>query len=161
MTQVLDSRDLASFIAREGIVAEIVRLQVETPTVEAAAAAVGVPSVQIGKSLLFLAHGEPLLVIANGTTPVAYKRLADHLAIGRKRLRLANAEQVLDLTGYPVGTVPPFGHRRPLATLLERGVLDQQTLFVGGGEINALLRIDVAELGRVTGAQVVDLGPLE
>jgi prolyl-tRNA editing enzyme YbaK/EbsC (Cys-tRNA(Pro) deacylase) len=57
--------------------------------------------------------------------------------------------------------VPPFGHPVPLATLLERGVLAQDTLFVGGGEINALLRIDVAELLRVTGAQVVDLAPLD
>jgi Cys-tRNA(Pro) deacylase len=159
MARTLDSRDLARAIAAQDIAAEIVLLPEETPTVEAAAGAVGVAAEQIGKSLLFLADGKPLLVIANGTTPVAYKRLANHLGVGRKRLRLANAEQVHEVTGYQVGTVPPFGHRRPLTTLLEQKVLSQETVYVGGGDINALLRIAVAELRRVTNAEVVDLSP--
>ncbi len=154
----MDANDLASFMEDEGIQGEIVFLTVETPTVEAAAAAVGVHQGQIGKSILFFAQGNPLLIIANGSTRVSYIRLAKYLGINRKKLKLAKANQVLETTGYPVGTVPPFGHRRPIKTLIEQGVLAEKEIYAGGGAINALLRMATAELVHVTGATVIDLG---
>ncbi|MEW5985082.1 MAG: YbaK/EbsC family protein [Chloroflexota bacterium] len=147
----MDAADLAQFIIANGIAAEIVHLSVETPTVETAAQAVGVTPDQIGKSVLFLAEGRPLLVIANGLARVDQRRLAAYLGLGRKRVKLANAEEVLAITGYPVGTVPPFGHREKLLTLVDAAVLSQHELYCGGGAINALLKMTVAELRRVVG----------
>jgi prolyl-tRNA editing enzyme YbaK/EbsC (Cys-tRNA(Pro) deacylase) len=153
----MDEQDLTHYIQRQGIVAELVLLDTETPTVQAAAAAVGVVPDQIGKSILFLADSQPVLVVANGTTRVGYKPLADYLGISRRRLKLANASQVLLTTGYPVGTVPPFGHKIPIKTILELRVLNQQELFTGGGSIHALLRIQVIELVRATAARIISL----
>ena len=153
----MDSRDLQKFLVGESIAAEIVHLANETPTVEAAASAVGCQPEQIGKSLLFLADGNPHLVIANGTTRVGYKPLASYLGVSRRRLRLANAAQVLATTGYTVGTVPPFGHITKLRTILEAGVMTQQELFAGGGANQTLLRIEVRELVRATAAQIISL----
>lgn len=148
---------LARFIKDHQIKAEIVHLADETPTVEAAAAAVGVLPEQIGKSVLFLAAGQPILVIANGTTRIAYKQLADFLGISRRQLKLANPQEVLEITGYPVGTVPPFGHPIELRTLMHTAVLEQSQIYVGGGAINALVRINVAELQRVAKPVLVPL----
>jgi Cys-tRNA(Pro) deacylase len=153
----MNSADLANFVAENGIEAEFVHLEEETPTVEAAAEAVGARPEQIGKSILFLADGRPVLVVANGLTRVDYKRLADHLGISRRRLKLATGEQVLAITGYPVGTVPPFGHKEKLPTLVEARVLRQEELYAGGGAINALIRLTTAELQRVLAAEVVEL----
>lgn len=153
----MDSKDLLQYIESNKVEAEIVYLPDETPTVAAAAEAVGVEPDQIGKSLLFLVDGRPILVIANGMTRINYKALASYLQVNRKRIRLANPEQVLNHTGYNVGTVPPFGHKSAILTLLERSVVDQEELYVGGGEINALLRILIPELERVTDAPRVDL----
>lgn len=153
----MDANDLASFMEDEGIQGKIVFLAVKTPTVEAAAAAVGARQDQIGKSILFFAAGKPLLIIANGSTRVSYKRLAQYLGINRKKLKLAKASQVEETTGYPVGTVPPFGHRRPIETLVEKGVLAEKEIYAGGGAINGLLRLATAELVQVTGATVIDL----
>ena len=153
----MDSVDLQQFLDDKAIAAEIVHLAAETPTVEAAATAVGCRPEQIGKSLLFLADGAPHLVIANGTTRVGYKALADHLSISRKRLKLANAAQVVDITGYKVGTVPPFGHYERLPTIVETRVMGQNVLYVGGGAINALMRLSTTELLRVSMAEIVSL----
>ncbi len=153
----MDENDLTHFIQQQGIVAELVTLDTETPTVEAAAEAVGVTPDQIGKSILFIANDLPVLVIANGTTRVGYKQLADYLGISRKRLKLANASQVLLTTGYPVGTVPPFGHKTRIHTILEAGIMTQQVLFTGGGSIQTLIRIDVKELTRATAAEIISL----
>lgn len=155
--RIMDVNDLAAFMEDKGIQGEIVYLDEDTPTVEAAAAAVDVQPEQIGKSLLFLTPDEPILVIACGTTRVSYKRLAKHLGINRKKLKLAKATEVFSVTGYPVGTVPPFGHRRPLATLIESDVLNQKDLYAGGGAINVLIHLSTEELRQVTKAEIVNL----
>jgi prolyl-tRNA editing enzyme YbaK/EbsC (Cys-tRNA(Pro) deacylase) len=153
----MDSRDLQRFIDEMGVEARIVHLDNETPTVEEAARAVGCLPEQIGKSILFLADGRPCLVVANGVTRVGYKALADHLGVSRRRLKLAKPDTVLDLTGYPVGTVPPFGHKQALPTIVEARVLEQEMVYAGGGAINALMRLATAELLRVSQADVVSL----
>jgi prolyl-tRNA editing enzyme YbaK/EbsC (Cys-tRNA(Pro) deacylase) len=149
--------DLARFIAENAVAAEIVPVQVETPTVPAAAAALGVATSQIIKSLLFLVRAQPVLVIASGETRVDRGVLAARYDVGKKQVKLADAETVLALTGYPAGGVPPFGHPAPLPTLLDRAVLAWEAIYGGGGDDRTLLRIAPGELARVTGAEWVDL----
>ncbi len=153
----MDARDLQRYIDEMEIEAQIVHLASDTPTVEEAARVVGCRPDQIGKSLLFLADGQPYLVVANGVTRVGYKALADHLQTSRRRLKLAKPDTVLDITGYPVGTVPPFGHRRALPTIVEERVLRQEVIYAGGGAINALVRLSPQILLEVSQAEVVPL----
>jgi len=153
----LKPADLASFITAHGIAAEIVPVSVETPTVPAAAAALGVSTGQIIKSLLFVIRGAPVLVIASGETLVDRGILAARFGVGKKQIKLAGAETVLQLTGYPAGGVPPFGHPAPLPTLLDRAVLAWDAIYGGGGDDRTLLRVAPGELARVTGAEWVDL----
>lgn len=147
--------DLRRYLAESGLTAEVLELPQPTPTVAAAAAAVGCPPDAIGKSILFLAEDAPILVVVNGLHRLSYKRLAAYLGVSRRRLKLATAEQVLALTGYPIGGVPPLGHRRPLRTLVDRRILELETFYAGGGAINALLRIDPAALVAWTAAETV------
>jgi prolyl-tRNA editing enzyme YbaK/EbsC (Cys-tRNA(Pro) deacylase) len=149
--------DLACFIATNAIAAEIVPVTVETPTVPAAAAALGVSTAQIIKSLLFLARDQPVLVIASGETMVDRGILAARFGVGKKQIKLADPETVLRLTGYPAGGVPPFGHPGPLLTLLDRAVLVWDAVYGGGGDDRTLLRVAPGELARVTAAEWVDL----
>ena len=149
---------LARFIAEHGIAAEIVPMTIETPTVPAAAAALGVATSQIIKSLLFLVRDQPVLVIASGETMVDRGILAARFGVGKKQIKLADAETVLRLTGYPAGGVPPFGHPAPLLTLLDRAVLAWDAVYGGGGDDRTLLRVAPGELARVTGAEWIELG---
>ncbi len=142
--------DLARYIAEHGIAAELVTPPHETPSVAQAAAAMGCAPEQIIKSLVFLIDGRPYLVIANGDAPVSYRRLAAHFGISRKRIRMATPDEVLALTGYPAGGVPPFGLRTPLPVLMDPGVLAQEVVYGGGGDDRTLVRIAPAELQRVT-----------
>jgi len=160
--EVMGATDLAQFIEERGIAAEIVFLEDETPTVEAAASAVGVHPSQILKSVLFVVKEgaddlRPVLVVANGLSRISYKKLADYLGVSRRQVRIAQPAQVRELTGYAVGTVPPFGHRQSLQTLLDEGVIDEDEVYAGGGAINALIHLRVAEMQRVLNAEVVAL----
>lgn len=152
---------LSQYIAQHGIAAELVRPAQDTPTVALAAQALGCQPEQIVKSVLFLikdgAHCDPVLVIANGVSPVDSRKLADLLRVGRKRVRLAPADVVLAETGYPTGGVPPFGFRQAIPTYIDRRVFEQTVIYGGGGDDHTMLQITPAELLRATGGQIVDV----
>ena len=158
---MLTSRDLQRFIVQNHITAEILPMAEDTPTVPDAAQALGVSEEQVIKSLVYLVTPDsaqpprPVLVIANGTRKVDDRLLAAHFRVGRKRVRMARPEQALVVTGYIVGSMPPFGHLAPLPTLVDPGVIAQEAIFGGGGDINAMLRLRPDELLRVTGAEIM------
>jgi prolyl-tRNA editing enzyme YbaK/EbsC (Cys-tRNA(Pro) deacylase) len=154
---VLGPADLARFIAEQRVAAELVPMPVETPTVPAAAAALGVAPAQIIKSLLFLVREEPVLVIASGETLVDRGTLARRFGVGKKQIKLAGAETVLRITGYPVGGVPPFGHTTRVPVLLDAAVQRWEAIYGGGGDDRTLMRVAPGELVRVTGAEWITL----
>jgi len=53
--------------------------------------------------------------------------------------------------------MPPFAHRQPLPTLIDRRVLEQPEVYAGGGAENALVRLFPQDILRVTQARVTDL----
>jgi Cys-tRNA(Pro) deacylase len=152
---MLTSQDLQRFINQHKIAATILPMDEDTPTVPDAARALGVAEEQIIKSLVFMVDGQPTLVIANGTRKVDDRLVAGHYGVGRKRARLARSEQALEITGYVVGAMPPFGHQTRLRTIVDPDVVAQVEIFGGGGQINAMLRLTSQELLRITEAEIV------
>jgi Cys-tRNA(Pro) deacylase len=157
MPDQMTGADLQQFIDTHGIAATILPLDAHTATVSDAARALNVATAQIIKSLVFLTDGNPLLVINNGMARVDRKKLAGFLGVGRKRVKFASADQALEMTGYVVGSMPPFGHRHKLKTLVDPAVTTLEVIFGGGGDLDAMLRVTPKELLRVTGAEVVSV----
>ncbi|MGD9332414.1 MAG: YbaK/EbsC family protein [Desulfobacterales bacterium] len=157
MTKPLGSSDLQQFIAVNHVAATILPMAGHTPTVSDAARELGVTTDRIIKSLVFLAQDLPLLVINNGLARVDRKKLAALMGVGRKKVKFATAEQALAITGFVVGSMPPFGHRQRLRTLVDPAVMTLDTIFGGGGDIDAMMRLTPGELLRMTRAEVVDL----
>ncbi|NJN80879.1 MAG: YbaK/EbsC family protein [Caldilineaceae bacterium] len=159
--------DLQQFVDDHQIDARLIRDIGETPTVPAAALALGVAEQQIVKTLLFLikmagADGEtrPVVVISNGVTRVDKQPLAGHFGVGRKRVRLAPAEVVLELLGYPAGGVPPFGHRTQLPVIVDAAVVDAGVrfggiLYAGGGDDRTMLEVSDVELLRIVRGEIL------
>jgi Cys-tRNA(Pro) deacylase len=153
----MDRNDLQKFIDNNGIQATILPMKIHTPTVEDAARALEVETSQIIKSLVFHIDGTPLLVINNGLNRVDRRKLAAYLKVGRKRVKFAAPDQVFDYTGFIVGSMPPFGHKQKMRTLVDPAVSQQEVIYGGGGDINAMLRLKPAELLAATGAEVTAL----
>lgn len=149
----MNSGDLQRFIDAHDIQAVILPMDQHTPTVPDAARVLGVDSGQIIKSLVFMIKDEPVLVINNGQARVDRRKLAAYLTIGRGQVKFAASDQALAITGYIVGSMPPFGHRRKLRTVVDTAVSGLGTVFGGGGDIDAMLRLTAAELLRVTAAE--------
>lgn len=149
--------DLQTFMNNHGIAGQILILETPTPTVADAAQAVGAQTEQIVKSVLFTIEEHAVLAVTCGDRPVERRAIAALYGVGRKRVKLASPEVVLQMTGYAVGTVPPFGHLQPIPTMLDPAVLANEYVYAGGGGENALVRLDPQVILQISGAQVVAL----
>jgi Cys-tRNA(Pro) deacylase len=144
-----------AWMFERGIRGELIRPGGPTPTVETAAAALGVRPEQVIKSLLFLVDGSPYLVIVRGTARVSTPKLLQ--ALGAREARLGKKAEVEAITGFPVGGTPPFGHRQSIPVLIDRGVLDLEEIYAGGGADDVMLRLRVDDLVQATGGRLTDM----
>jgi len=151
----LTSANLQQYIDKHQIEATILPMVEHTLTVPDAARALNVVPEQIIKSLVFMAHGEPLLVINNGKAKVDRRKVAKRVGVNRKKIKFATSAQALEITGYIVGSMPPFGHRQQLQTFIDPAISELDTIFGGGGDINAMMRLTPNELLRVTAGEVL------
>src|SRR4051794_41601917 len=100
--------------ARElGLEVDVRTLDAPTRTVAEAAEAVGCESAQIAKTLVFVADGDPVLVVASGAHRVDPDLLADVFDVAE--IRQASPEEVRGATGYPIGGGSPPGCHLPTA----------------------------------------------
>jgi len=154
---IFGPKDIQSYMTCNGIQGRIIYCDVPTLSVEAAALALNTSPENIVKSILFLVSDKPVIGIACGTARINYKAISDYYQIGRKQVKIASAPVVLNITGYQAGTVPPFGHRLPISTLIDQRVVKQEWVFAGGGAENVLILIKSADILEATHAQVLDL----
>ena len=87
---------------------------------------------QIVRSILFQIRPEEfLMVLVAGPAQVDWKKLRQ--LVKRSRIRMASEEEVLNVTGYRVGTVSPFGLKNPVSVLIDESVLKEEEISIGSG----------------------------
>lgn len=136
-----------------GLDVEVRRLDASTATAEAAAIAVGCEKAQIAKSLVFIADGEPVLVITSGAHRVDVDRLCE--ALDCAECRQATPDEVRAATGFAVGGVPPFGHGLPV--VLDESLLEHDLVWAAGGDGHSLFQIEPQRLVDCVSATVATI----
>lgn len=137
-----------------GLDIHVVEFGASTATAPEAAAAAGCELGAIVKSLLFLIDGQPLLALVAGDRLADHKKLAARFGVGKKKVKLADAETVLRVTGYEIGGVPPLGHTVKLPTLVDESLGRFETVWAAAGTHNAVFPIAYAKLVEITGGEV-------
>ena len=112
-----------------------------TATAVDAAAAIGTTVERIVKSLVFMAGDQPIMVLASGPNRVDVDKVAR--IVGQPITR-AKADQVRQVTGFAIGGVPPVGHLQPLATYVDRDLLQYDEVWAAAGTPNAVFCIQPA-----------------
>ena len=140
---------------QRGLAIEVRQFAESTRTAQEAAEAVGASLGQIAKSVVFLADGKPVLVLASGPNRVDTGKVAQHL--GASQVRRASADEVRATTGFAIGGVPPFGHARPLPVLFDQDLLQFETVWAAAGTANAVFAIESRRLADASGAVVADI----
>jgi prolyl-tRNA editing enzyme YbaK/EbsC (Cys-tRNA(Pro) deacylase) len=139
-----------------GLEVTVVRLPDSTRTAPEAARAVGCDVGAIAKSLLFMADGDPVLVICAGDRRVDTARLG--LLLGAGQVAMAPAAEVRRVTGYAIGGVPPVGHAIRVRTLFDDSLLRWPLIYGAAGAHDALFSVDPRRLLEVSGAETADVG---
>ena len=154
---LLSSIHLQEYMDEQGVPGKIVFLDAMTKTVVQAAVALKISPDQIIKSILFIINDEPVIAISIGTRSINKKFLRKHFDASKRQVRLAKGEEIFDITGYKTGTLPPFGHKIKIKTLIDPSVLECHTVFGGGGDLSSMVQIESKILLEHTGAEVVQL----
>jgi prolyl-tRNA editing enzyme YbaK/EbsC (Cys-tRNA(Pro) deacylase) len=125
-----------------------------TRTAAEAAEACGTTVAQIVKSLIFrkAESGEPVLILVSGKNRVDERAIKT--AIG-EALRRIDADDVRALTGFAIGGVAPLGALTPLATYMDRDLMDFATVWAAAGSPQAVFEVEPQALAAATGAAIV------
>jgi Cys-tRNA(Pro)/Cys-tRNA(Cys) deacylase len=87
---------------------------------------------QIIRSILFrLSRGDFVMVLVAGDKQISWQALRHHL--GTSRISMATEAEVLQVTGYPLGAVSPFGTLQPVPILVDRGIYQEDEISIGSG----------------------------
>ena len=121
------------------------------------AQALGFQAGQMVKTLLFqTAAGELALVLLGGDRSAVSGRLKQ--ALGSRNVRLADPVTVLETTGYPVGSIPPFHWQPPgFRSFMDAALLRYDALGGGAGEWGREIIMTPESLVLAAGAMVVNL----
>lgn len=139
-------------LQERGLDVEVRELAESTRTVAEAAAAVGVETGQIVKSLVFTSpDGAHALVLCAGDRRVDTGVLGDGW-------RTATAAEVRTATGFSIGGVPPLGHDRELRTVVDESLRRFDSVWCAAGTPNAVFRVTTEGLLRaIPDAEVRDV----
>jgi prolyl-tRNA editing enzyme YbaK/EbsC (Cys-tRNA(Pro) deacylase) len=141
--------------ARElGLKVEMTKFERPTRTAVEAAEAVGCQAAQIAKSIVFVADGDPVVVIASGARRIDPSALCE--ALDCAEARPASAEEVRAATGFAPGGVPPFSHGLPV--VMDQALLEEGRVWAAGGDGNTVFEVDAHKLAECTGAVVAPVG---
>ena len=148
--------EVHDFLAYHGLEARIHSFAESTENAYLAAQALGVEIGQIVKSVIFLADGKPVLVLISGDMNVDNKKLKKILEV--RKVRIADAETVLEVSGYPVGAVPPVAHRQAISTYLDDSLKRFSQIYPAAGTTKNMFVTTFEELFKFTQAEIISVG---
>jgi prolyl-tRNA editing enzyme YbaK/EbsC (Cys-tRNA(Pro) deacylase) len=146
---------VARFLADAKVEARLEEFSEGTPTAEDAARAVGCEPAQIVKSLVFVCDRRPVLVMVPGDRRADRRKVAHE--VGATQTAVASLDEVRRVTGFDAGGVAPFPLPGIQAVLIERTLLAEREVWVGGGSEHHMAALAPADLARLARARPVDV----
>ena len=143
-----------AFLSRNAPDLEIVELEASTATVEMAARGHGVAPAQIAKTLSLRIKDRALLIVASGDARLNNRKIKD--VLGGKP-RMLGGDEVVALTGHPVGGVCPFGLVTPLPVYCDLSLKAFDEVVPAAGSINSAVRIAPERMAALVNAEWIDV----
>lgn len=136
-----------------GVAHEVVRHGPVRSLAEAAAARGVAPAAVIKSMVVRRGEDDYLFVLVPGDRVISWPRLRQLLGVNR--LSMPDAQTALEVTGYPRGTITPFGSARAWPVVVDERV--QGRVSIGGGAHGVSAAIEADDLIAALQAQVADV----
>lgn len=147
-------QSVREFFAARQLDIPIIELAVSTATVALAAEAHGVEPGRIAKTLSFrLGDGRAILLVASGDARIDNRKFKDAFGKGK----MMAADDVVRVTGHPVGGVCPFGLAEPLQVYLDASLQKYDEVLPAAGATHTAVRISPSQIAALTDGKWVDV----
>jgi len=143
-----------AFFAEKAPDIAVIETEASSATVAEAAAAHGVDPAEIAKTICLKVGEQVMLLVAGGTARLDNRKARE--AFGGKA-RMLGLDEVVELTGHPIGGVCPFGLKSPLPVYCDLSLRRFAEVLPAAGATNAAVRIGTERLAELVGAAWVDV----
>ncbi|MGM0395747.1 MAG: proline--tRNA ligase [Bacillota bacterium] len=89
---------------------------------------------KFGKALVFLAQGEPVVVVIPGDRELNETKLANYLLVAGHELEMADEETIKKISGADKGFTGPVGLLEKTRLLVDKRITTVKNMVVGGNE---------------------------
>ncbi|MBQ4099959.1 MAG: YbaK/EbsC family protein [Oscillospiraceae bacterium] len=137
-----------------GILDNYVEFPASSETVALAAEQIGCEPGKIAKTLSFKMGEGAIVVVAMGTSRVDNKKFKSTFSTKAKFL---NPDEVVELTGCPVGGVCPFDLPENVKIYLDESLKQYDEVYPAAGAKNNAVLISLPMLEKITGGEWVDV----
>ena len=129
-----------------------------TERAAAEALALGVPPDEVSKTLIVATPSGHVRALVPASRRIDMRKLADALGAGRKQLQLCSEEEMRrDYPEFELGAVPPLGGASADKVVLDAALAAREAIVFEAGSHDESVRVQTADLVRLTGAQVADI----
>lgn len=130
----------------------IIEFDQDTSTSYLAAQALHTEVGQIAKSIVFKSKKEEyVLVVSTGDVKIDSKAVKELIG---SRVRMANAEEVKEVTGFSIGGVCPFALKTPIPVYLDESLNRYDVVYAAAGTANTAVPVTMQELIAITDGSV-------
>ncbi|MEK6932534.1 MAG: YbaK/EbsC family protein [Nanoarchaeota archaeon] len=99
-----------------------------------------------------LEYGNGVMALVPANSRVNKDKLRN---ISKSRIKISSPEQVLILTSYPAGGVPPFGFKGRF--YIDNSLKKKEIVYAGGGSIRTLVKTSIKEIVKSNKAGFVEI----
>jgi len=143
-----------AFFAAHAPDIDIIVTEASSATVQLAADAHGVEPAQIAKTICLRAGDSVMLIVAGGMARLDNRKFRDRF---NAKARMLDADEVVAITGHPVGGVCPFGLPAPVPVYCDVSLRRFDEVVPAAGATNAAVRLSPERLAALTNAEWVDV----
>lgn len=133
---------------------EIMELEESSATVDLAASAIGVEPQYIAKTLAFKTPEKNILIVTSGNAKIDNRKYKDYF---KAKAKMLNAQEVIEITGHPIGGVCPFGLRSKMEIYLDSTLKNFEYVYPAAGSPTCAIKLLVNELERLTEGEWIDV----
>ncbi len=133
------------YFEKWGMEDRILEFDSSSATVELAAKAVACHPKRIAKTLAFLVEDKPILVVFAGDAKIDNKRFKAEF---KSKAKMIAGDELLQLIGYEIGGVCPFGVNEGVEVYLDQSLKRFDSVYPACGSSNSAIELTIEELEK-------------
>ncbi len=123
----------------------IMEFEQSSATVELAAKAVGCEPKFIVKTMSFMVHDTPILILLAGTARIDNAKFKKQFHC---KTKMMSADELDKFVGHAIGGVCPFGLKTKVAVYMDESLQGLDWVYPAAGTSNTAVRLQVMELEK-------------